>query len=84
MPDRAWRLIRETIPPRETRYGRTPIDDRTVIAGIAWCKGNGVGYGKAPASLGIQGATLRRRMIDWQAAGARDDIVAAIAKSSVL
>ena len=74
----ARRIISDIIPPRATRYGRTPIDDRTVVAGMAWCLGNGVKYGKAPASLGIQGSTLRRRMIEWQAAGAWDDIVAAI------
>jgi hypothetical protein len=49
-----------------------------VIAGITWCLGNGVSYGKTPASLGIQGATLRRRVIEWQDAGTWDGIVAAV------
>jgi CRISPR-associated endonuclease Cas1 len=76
--DRAWRKIKTVVPPREVRFGRTPIDERIVIAAIAWCEGNGVKYGKVPASLGIEAATLRRREAEWKALGAWDEIIDAI------
>jgi len=81
VPDKAWRSIRETIPPREARYGPPPIEDRVIVAGIAWCEGNGVTYGKVPTSLGISSVTMRRRVIEWEKLGVWDDIIGKINKA---
>jgi CRISPR-associated endonuclease Cas1 len=81
IPDKAWRVIKPAIPERAAKFGRTPIDDRTIIAGLTWAIGNGVTLKKVPACLGVDGATLRRRQIEWQNIGVWDEIQAAITES---
>ena len=73
VPDGLWELIEPLLPrtPRRFRYpGRKRIGDREALSGILFVLYTGIAWRHLPLELGFgSGATCRRRLDEWQAAG---------------
>ena len=76
VPDKLWELIEPLLPatPRRFRYpGRKRLGDRETLSGILFVLYTGIAWRHLPLELGFgSGATCRRRLDEWQAAGVWD------------
>ena len=76
MPDRLWELVEPLLPKptRRFRYpGRKRLGDRETLRGILFVLYTGIAWRHLPLELGFgSGATCRRRLDEWQAAGVWD------------
>jgi len=76
VPDGLWGLIEPLLPKRERRFrypGRKRIGDRETLSGILFVLYTGIAWRHLPLELGFgSGATCRRRLDEWQAAGVWD------------
>ena len=76
VPDGLWELIEPLLPrtPRRFRHpGRRRLDDRQALQGILFVLYTGIAWRHLPLELGFgSGATCRRRLDEWQAAGVWD------------
>ena len=73
-----WHRLR---PPRPRRFrypGRRLVDDQTVLAGIVWVLRHDVPWRQRPASFPVSGVTCWRPLADWQTAGGRQALPAAL------
>ncbi|MFE3261911.1 transposase [Nocardia sp. NPDC059091] len=76
MDDELWAVIEPLLP---TKLAGTPgppqMDSRRVLRGILFVLITGIGWEDLPQELGFgSGMTCRRRLRDWQAAGAFEQI----------
>ena len=78
VPDGLWELIEPLLPTvtRRFRYpGRKRLGDRETLQGILFVLYTGIAWRHLPLELGFgSGATCRRRLDDWQAAGVWDKL----------
>ncbi len=78
VPDGLWELIEPLLPrtTRRFRYpGRKRIGDRETLSGILFVLYTGIAWRHLPLELGFgSGATCRRRLDEWQAAGVWDKL----------
>jgi transposase len=76
VPDGLWELISPLLPTltRRFRYpGRKRLGDRETLQGILFVLYTGIAWRHLPLELGFgSGATCRRRLDEWQAAGVWD------------
>jgi transposase len=73
VPDGLWELIEPLLPKMTRRFrypGRKRIGDRETLSGILFVLYTGIAWRHLPLELGFgSGATCRRRLDEWQAAG---------------
>jgi len=73
VPEELWRLVEPLLPRRERRFrypGRKRLGDREALSGILFVLYTGIAWRHLPLELGFgSGATCRRRLDEWQAAG---------------
>ena len=78
VPDGLWELIEPLLPTlaRRFRYpGRKRLGDRETLQGILFVLHTGIAWRHLPLELGFgSGATCRRRLDEWQAAGVWDKL----------
>ena len=78
VPDGLWDLIEPLLPTvtRRFRYpGRKRLGDRETLQGILFVLYTGIAWRHLPLELGFgSGATCRRRLDEWQAAGVWDKL----------
>ncbi len=78
VPDGLWELIEPLLPTvtRRFRYpGRKRLGDRETLQGILFVLYTGIAWRHLPLELGFgSGATCRRRLDEWQAAGVWDKL----------
>ena len=78
VPDGLWELIEPLLPTvtRRFRYpGRERLGDRETLQGILLVLYTGIAWRHLPLELGFgSGATCRRRLDEWQAAGVWDKL----------
>jgi transposase len=78
VPDGLWELIEPLLPrtPRRFRHpGRRRLGDREALQGILFVLYTGIAWRHLPLELGFgSGATCRRRLDEWQAAGVWDKL----------
>jgi transposase len=78
VPDGLWELIEPLLPrtPRRFRHpGRRRLDDRQALQGVLFVLYTGIAWRHLPLELGFgSGATCRRRLDEWQAAGVWDKL----------
>ena len=78
VPDGLWELISPLLPTvtRRFRYpGRKRLGDRETLQGILFVLYTGIAWRHLPLELGFgSGATCRRRLDEWQAAGVWDKL----------
>ena len=76
VPDGLWELISPLLPTltRRFRYpGRKRLGERETLQGILFVLYTGIAWRHLPLQLGFgSGATCRRRLDEWQAAGVWD------------
>ncbi len=78
VPDELWGLIEPLLPTRTRRFrypGRKRLGDREALRGILFVLYTGIAWRHLPLELGFgSGATCRRRLDEWQAAGVWDKL----------
>ena len=78
VPDGLWELVEPLLPrtPRRFRHpGRRRLGDREALQGILFVLYTGIAWRHLPLELGFgSGATCRRRLDEWQAAGVWDKL----------
>jgi transposase len=78
VPDGLWELIEPLLPLKVRRFrypGRKRIGDRETLSGILFVLYTGIAWRHLPLELGFgSGATCRRRLDEWQAAGVWDKL----------
>ncbi len=78
VPDGLWELIEPLLPRRTRRFrypGRKRLGDRETLQGILFVLYTGIAWRHLPLELGFgSGATCRRRLDEWQAAGVWDGL----------
>ena len=71
--DELWALIEPLIPKRQRRFrypGRTPVNDRAVLAGIIFVLKTGIPWEDLPREMGCGcGMTCWRRLQQWNQQG---------------
>ena len=76
VPDGLWELVEPLLPKTTRRFrypGRKRIGDRETLSGILFVLYTGIAWRHLPLELGFgSGATCRRRLDEWQAAGVWD------------
>jgi transposase len=73
VPDDLWAAIEPLLPPArpKPKGGRPPIPARAALTGIVFVLKSGVPWEMLPQEMGCgSGMSCRRRLRDWQAAGA--------------
>src|SRR5438874_8452368 len=72
--DEFWARVAPELPEIERRFrypGRKRLDDRAALCGILFVLYTGIAWRHLPLELGFgSGATCRRRLDEWQRAGA--------------
>ena len=78
VPDRLWELIEPLLPVKTRRFrypGRKRLGDRETLSGVLFVLYTGIAWRYLPLELGFgSGATRRRRLDEWQAAGVWDEL----------
>ena len=78
VPDGLWELVEPLLPrtTRRFRYpGRKRLGDRETLSGVLFVLYTGIAWRHLPLELGFgSGATCRRRLDEWQAAGVWDKL----------
>ena len=78
VPDGLWELILPLLPKTTRRFrypGRKRLGDRETLQGILFVLYTGIAWRHLPLELGFgSGATCRRRLDEWQAAGVWDKL----------
>ena len=78
LDEELWRLIEPLLPARKRRFrhpGRKRLGDRETLQGILFVLHTGIAWRHLPLELGFgSGATCRRRLDEWQAAGVWDKL----------
>jgi transposase len=78
VPDELWVLIEPLLPKKARRFqypGRKRLGDRDTLQGILFVLYSGIAWRYLPLELGFgSGATCRRRLDEWQAAGVWDKL----------
>jgi transposase len=78
VPDGLWQLLEPLLPTRTRRFrypGRKRLGDREALSGILFVLYTGIAWRHLPLELGFgSGATCRRRLDEWQAAGVWDEL----------
>ena len=73
VPDGLWQLIEPLLPETSRRFrypGRKRLADREALSGVLFVLYTGIAWRHLPLELGFgSGATCRRRLDQWQAAG---------------
>jgi len=76
VPDGLWELISPLLPTTSRRFrypGRKRLGERETLQGILFVLYTGIAWRHLPLELGFgSGATCRRRLDEWQAAGVWD------------
>ncbi len=80
LTDAEWALVRPLLPPRKSRVGRPPHDQRTVLSGIlAVVRGDGSWRAMPPEYGKWERAYKRYRR--WRASGLWQRILTALSES---
>ena len=78
VPEGLWGLIEPLLPKPRRRFrypGRKRLGDREALSGILFVLHTGIAWRHLPLELGFgSGATCRRRLDEWQAAGVWDQL----------
>ena len=78
VPGGLWELIEPLLPVKQRRFrypGRKRIGDRETLSGVLFVLYTGIAWRHLPLELGFgSGATCRRRLDEWQAAGVWDKL----------
>ena len=73
LPDELWHEIEPLLPPhppRTSKGGRPPVDDRDALRGILFVNRTGIPWQALPAeAFGVSGSSCWRRFDEWTAAG---------------
>ena len=79
LPDELWQEIEPLLPPhppRTSKGGRPPVDDRKVLAGIVFVNRTGIPWQMLPSEVfGVSGSFCWRRFDEWQRAGVWPQLV---------
>ena len=78
VPCGLWELVEPLLPRTERRFrypGRRRLGDREALSGVLFVLYTGIAWRHLPLELGSgSGATCRRRLDEWQAAGVWDKL----------
>jgi transposase len=73
LPDELWHEIEPLLPPhppRTSKGGRPPVDDRDALRGILFVNRTGIPWQALPAeAFGVSGSSCWRRFSEWTKAG---------------
>ncbi len=72
LPDGIWEILEPLIPPAPKRVqggGKARIDDRAVLAAIAFVLTRGCAWRSLPADFAVSHQTAHRRFAEWSQAG---------------
>ena len=73
LPDELWQEIEPLLPPappRTSKGGRPPVDNRKALTGIVFVNRTGIPWQALPTeAFGVSGSSCWRRFDEWTAAG---------------
>jgi hypothetical protein len=69
IPDTMWNTVRPLLPIREGTTGKRPVNDRTILAMLAYQEWNNTSWRKMPTRFNVNERTARLRRTQWQQSG---------------
>jgi CRISPR-associated endonuclease Cas1 len=69
MPDELWNAVQPFLPLREGTLGVRPVNDRIILAMLAYRSKNGVAWRDMPARFGVNERTARLHVQKWRQLG---------------